>query len=206
MEIVIQNKLEPIIKELYNLVPSKFYLSTHFQKCCIKAGLEDDWDKAMRVAAYNRKYISIGTGFDDREDDADSAIRLTCNIAYQQGVENLLRYVVFLLDSYQSFSDQISIDTEELIDCFRIIGLTEERCQRLKKYSHNGIYIGVSFPSNLLEDTERLQSLKEEIGKAIRNHEYNKANTYSYTLLEGLLKGYLSHFNISFDKNEDIEK
>lgn len=206
MQIICQNKIEPIIKELYRIIPSRFYLSTHYQKCCIKEGIEDEWDKAMKVAEHNRGYITLGMGIDDRETDADTAIRLTCNLAFQKGAANLLRYVIFLLDSFMSSDENISINPEELIDCFKLIGLSDVDCQKLKKYDKFGIHINMDIPNDLLDDAERLKDLKDEIDKAIRHSEFNKANTYSYTLLEGILKGYLTYFNIPFDKNDDIEK
>lgn len=206
MLLVCQNKIEPIIKELYRIIPSRFYLSTHFQKCCIKEGIEDDWERAMKMAEDNRGYISMGIGINDKETDANEAVKLTCNIAFHNGTTSLLRYVIFLLDSFQSSADNISINPEELIDCFKLIGLSDTDCQKLRKYDKFGILTDMDSPKNILNDAERLNNLKNEIDKAIKKGEYNKANTYSYTLLEGVLKGYLTHFNITFNKNEDIEK
>lgn len=198
-------KIKPILSEVLRIIPSDYLISMHFQKCLIRVGLDDYWKKALNYIKNNRM-ICPGENFDTI--DAQEAITLICNINYdglgeKNGARKVFDFVLTLLDFYHSYS-KIDINVRELIEDFMLIGLSEEECFELNKFQTGHLEIGFQVPDNLIKESNRIMELKEKIDNTIADGDNKLANTYCYTLLEGVFQGFCMHYEIEFTKKDKL--
>ncbi len=196
--------IEPILIELDDIIPSGYYIDKHFKKQCIKIGIDVVWRQFLDAAKRERHFTVIGLGSENERFDAKNALILYSNWLFvENGVETFFEFVLFLIDSYTSYSKKM-IDVNELKEYFMLIGINDETCQRLNQYGLVRFHIGLSDTSSVINDNERVEELKEQIEKAIAEDNYNLIITLVYTLVEGVLKGYLKENNVSFTRKEEI--
>lgn len=204
MRIEANTKIVPIIAELNKIIPSDYLVSTNFQKSLISIDFDVQWKSMLDYIKDNRGYYAPGEDFSRL--DARDAITLACNSYYEKlSVKHLLKFVLFLLDSYTSYNNG-SIDVDELIDDFMLLGLSEDDCAELKKYQGNQFNIVFPNPSDMIRDGGRISILREKIDRAQKDNDYNSVITYSFTFLEGILKGVCNHFGIDYQRDEEINK
>lgn len=204
MSIKKETKIEPILIELDSIIPSSYYIGTHFKKQCIKVGIDDVWKQYLDIAKKERHFTTFGVGSGIKRLDANNALVLYSNRLFiENGVEAFFEFVLFLIDSYTSYCNK-TIDVNELKECFMLIGVSEEICQRLNRYGLGKFHIELSDTSSVINDNERIEEMKQQIEKAVVEENNNLIITLVYTLVEGVLKGYLKENNVFFDRKEDI--
>lgn len=197
-------RIEPILNELGRIIPCSYYISNEFKKQCIKENIDDYWAQLIELAKKERHIYVAGMGLDNKRIDAGNALILWANSLFaQNGVEALFELVFFLLNSYTSYSKK-KIDVRELKECFMLIGLSDEDGQRLDQFGLNTFDIKLSATSSLIRDNKRIEELKEQIEKAVSEDNYNLIITLVYTLIEGVLKGYLEERNEAYNQKDDI--
>lgn len=197
-------QIEPIVDELSKIIPSNYYIDRDFKKQCIRRNLSDGWNQLLEIAKRERSFCVIGAIKENERYDARNALILWCNNLFaQNGVEALFELVLFLLDSYASYSKK-KIDVRELKECFILIGLSDEECLRLDQFGLNTFDIKLSATSSLIRDNGKIEELKKQIEKAVAEDNYNLIITLVYTLIEGVLKGYLKERNEIYNQKDDI--
>jgi hypothetical protein len=202
MKIEANTKIKPIIKELDKIIPTSYLLSMHFQKCLISIDFDGQWKDMLDYLEENRGYYAPGEDFSGF--DAKCAITLACNSYYVKlGAKHLLQFVLFLLDCYSSYSSK-PIDVSELMEDFALLGLSETECAELKLFQDNLLNLDIPSPENMIKDGYKINVLRDKIEKAQKENDHNGVVTYSYTFLEGILKGTCNHFGVEYRQEEDI--
>lgn len=204
MSIKPETQIEPILIELNDIIPGDYYISQHFKKQCIKVGIDGVWSQCLDIVKGERRITIIGIGSENERFDAKNALILYSNWLFvENGVEVFFYFVLFLIESYTFYSKK-KIKVDELKECFILIGVSEETCQRLDQYGLGKFHIGLSDTSSVINDNERIEEIKHQIDKAVAEHNYNLIITLVYTLVEGVLKGYLKENNVSFNRKDEI--
>lgn len=204
MNIKPENQIEPILIELNDIIPSGYYIDKHFKKQCLKIGIDVVWRHFLDAAKRERHFTAIGLASENERFDAKNALILYSNWLFVgNGVEAFFDFVLFLIESYTFYSKK-KINVDELKECFILIGVSEETCQRLNQYSLGKFHIGLSDTSSVINDNKRIEGIKNQIDKAVAEDNYNLIITLVYTLVEGVLKGYLKENNVSFNRKDEI--
>lgn len=197
-------EIEPILIELNDIIPSGYYIDKHFKKQCIKIGIDVVWRQFLDAAKRERRFTVIGLGSENERFDAKNALILYSNWLFvENGVEAFFDFVLFLIKSYTFYSKK-KIKVDELKECFILIGVSVETCHRLDQYGLGKFHVVLSDISSVINDNERIEEMKSQIEKAVAENNYNLIITLVYTLVEGVLKGYLKENNVSFNRKDEI--
>ncbi|MBQ2884676.1 MAG: hypothetical protein IJE43_13010 [Alphaproteobacteria bacterium] len=204
MSIKPETQIEPILIELNDIIPGDYYINQHFKKQCIKVGIDGVWSQYLDIVKGERHITIIGIGSENERFDAKNALILYSNWLFvENGVEAFFDFVLFLIDSYTFYSKK-KIKVDELKESFILIGVSEETCQRLDQYGLGKFHVGLSDTSSVINDNERIEEIKHQIEKAVAEHNYNLIITLVYTLVEGVLKGYLKENDVSYNRKDEI--
>lgn len=204
MSIKPETQIEPILIELNDIIPGDYYINQHFKKQCIKVGIDGVWSQYLDIVKGERHITIIGIGSENERFDAKNALILYSNWLFvENGVEVFFDFVLFLIDSYTFYSKK-KIKVDELKESFILIGVSEETCQRLDQYGLGKFHVGLSDTSSVINDNERIEEIKHQIEKAVAEHNYNLIITLVYTLVEGVLKGYLKENDVSYNRKDEI--
>lgn len=192
-------------KLLFNSIEAvldkSFFLSDVFKKLLIKLNVDELWETATKLARNERAIITL-TDWDDKY-DSWYAFRYCVNS--QTSVNRKILLVASVLKEYVIYSSR-SISLMNIKESFSIMGATDEDLSLLDTVSSE-VTLEMNNMENIIEQSDMVHRLYKSMNEEFYKGNYESCNTYAYTLIEGVLKNYLTHFQIPFDgRRDDIRK
>ena len=196
-------KIEPIINYLEKVIPSDYFLSDNFKMSCIEGKVDNLWNECMSWVKSNSFHTHCpGIDFNLQFVD-DTLVKLMNDIYETCGEIELLKFVCFILDSYTS-NEGKCVKTLGFKRAFAVIGVSEDKLALLGKYDEIPFATDISEDLSWFKDVNRMRQLKEEIEISFAKGNYRDVNTRTYTLLEGVFKGFLQQNSVVYYKRNNI--
>jgi len=124
--IEVNPKLKPLIQDIEKRYPSRYLLSSNFGRLCIKLGIEENWDKILKLARDERTWV----GSDSDSYDSKNALKLYLNYLYSKKPELFNEFVFhFLSGLIESY--EYKTNFSEIIEDLKLINFPDEMLSKI---------------------------------------------------------------------------
>ena len=115
---------------------------------------------------------------------------------------------LMLLVPTLAFAERPEIDCntlpdEQMQEFYELSGLMASAAEE-KNFEEAVTNIKINMATVINSNYWRIEGIKNQIDKAVAEDNYNLIITLVYTLVEGVLKGYLKENNVSFNRKDEI--
>lgn len=193
-----------LFESIETILDKKYLLSRRFRMLISKLGMSKVWESAIECAKNERAIVTITNNWGE---NTDSWVAFQKSILYLHqhlSIKEVIFFISSILEDYFNYSHK-SFSTIEIKECLSILGATEKDLTELDSIFS---YVTLEFDNmdNIISNFDDVNEFYLKMKDSYFNKNYRGTNTYAYTLLEGIFKGYLNHFRIEYERNDELRK
>lgn len=194
--------IEPLVNEVKNQIGIDFLTSDDFIEYCTKSGFSIKWQMFLYTAEQDLGLIAFNA-FNDKKAKNSEAFNIACNNMYgkNKNIEELYDFICFVIKGYCKINNT-TISLNKIKKYFKLLGKSD--INELNNYASDHYHLELNY--NSLIKGGHYNELIKKIDDGLSKGDFLGCNTCCYTLLEGILKCYCEHFNLPFDKTDDMVK
>lgn len=196
-------ELELLYESIEAILDKKYFLSRRFKILMVKLGMSEVWKSSIQCAEDERALVTLTSW--DEETDAWEAFRMIVSRLYLHlSIKEVIFFISCVLEDYHSYS-QRSFPTMEIKESLSFLGATQSDLTELDSV-FSEITLDYSDIESIVSSSDDVKEFYLKMKNSFFNKNYRGTNTYAYTLLEGIFKGYLIHNEIPYTRNDELRK
>lgn len=197
-------ELKLLFESIETILDKKYLLSRRFKILISKLGMSKVWESAIECAKNERAIVIISDNWSEYTDNWGALQKSILYLHQYFSVKEVIFFISSILEDYFNYSHK-SFSTIEIKECLSILGATEEDLAELDSiFSH--VTLEFNDMDNVISNFDDVNEFYLKMKDSHFNKNYRGTNTYAYTLLEGVLKGYLIYFEVSYERNDELRK